>query len=281
MTIKITTYAKVGELIQGVFDMNQPFLVSNKSSKIFKTNTIVSINPIDNETILDFKSRQALELFHTLIKEKKRTLINPIYFYQDRNFEEGKGLSSSSTDILSLLLALNQLYKTHYTNSFLYKIASQIDPTDPCLDQNSLLFNQKSGEIIENLHVIPYVMLYFDSDPDKDVDTVKISRDRKYSENQVEEFKKLYYNLKISMERGDYTTFFECVTRSAVINQAILPKNKFDVLYHFALANNCGLFVAHSGTYMGLLIEPYRLESIEKEVSDLVAKHWHTKLIIE
>ncbi|WP_258931996.1 hypothetical protein [Flavobacterium oreochromis] len=90
MTIKITTYAKVGELIQGVFDMNQPFLVSNKSSKIFKTNTIVSINPIDNETILDFKSRQALELFHTLIKEKKGLLLIRYTFIKTETLKKVK-----------------------------------------------------------------------------------------------------------------------------------------------------------------------------------------------
>ncbi|QYS88757.1 hypothetical protein [Flavobacterium davisii] len=72
MTIKITTYAKVGELLQGNFDKNQPFLVSNKSSKLFKTTTIVSTEPIEEETKLGAKSAKALELFHSLIKKKRK-----------------------------------------------------------------------------------------------------------------------------------------------------------------------------------------------------------------
>ncbi|AND64971.1 hypothetical protein AX766_11550 [Flavobacterium covae] len=281
MIIKITTYAKVGELLQGAFGKNQPFLVSNKSSKLFKTDTIASINPIDEETRLDIKSNKAKELFHSLIEEKGITPINKIYFNQKRNFKVGKGLSSSSTDILGILLTLNKLYKTQYSNHFLYKIASQIDPTDPCLDFNSLLFNQKSGKILENLNPISYSILYFDSDPNVDIDTIKISKAREYSESQMIEFKNLYSILKVSVKNNDYRTFFECVTKSAVINETILPKKKFTLLYDFAIENNCGLFVAHSGTFMGLLIEPYRLKSIDFKVRCLVEKHWKTTLYIE
>ncbi|OWP84929.1 hypothetical protein BWK59_02845 [Flavobacterium davisii] len=281
MTIKIITYAKVGELLQGNFDKNQPFLVSNKSSKLFKTTTIVSTEPIEEETKLGAKSAKALELFHSLIKKKGNTPVDRIYFKQERNFKIGKGLSSSSTDILGILLALNELYKTQYSNHFLYKIASKIDPTDPCLDLNSLLFNQKTGEILDTLASIPYAMLYFDSDPDRNIDTIKTSQDRKYSKNQIEEFQNIYLTLKKSAKNKDYSTFFKCITKSAIINQSVIPKKKFSLLHDFAIENNCGLFVAHSGTFMGLIIDPYRLKSIELKVKDLVAKYWKTTLYIE
>jgi uncharacterized protein involved in propanediol utilization len=225
MTIKITTYAKVGELLQGTFRESQPFLVSNISSKLFKTSTVASTDAIHQGIKLGSKALQAVELFYSLIDVKNKTLsIDQIYFNQQRNFQTGKGLSSSSTDILGVLMTLNEIYNAQYSKHFLYQLASQIEPTDPCLDLDSILFNQKKREIIDTLSSIPYSMLYFDSDPKMKIDTIQLSQNRTYSENQFSEFQNLYSKLKQSTENKDYAGFFECVTKSAVINATILPK---------------------------------------------------------
>ncbi|MBA0883435.1 GHMP family kinase ATP-binding protein [Flavobacterium undicola] len=282
MTIQITTYAKIGELLQGAFGINEPFLVSNKSSKLFKTLTLASTNPINQNVKPGDKAMKAMELFYSLDNEKiKKQSVPKIYFSQERNFKMGKGLSSSSTDILGILSAMNKIYNTQYSKHFLYQLAAQIEPTDPCLDSDSVLFNQKSGEIIDSLSPIPYSILYFDSDPKIKIDTVELSQSRHYSENQILEFQTLYSNLKKSTESKDYASFFECITKSAIINESILSKKNFPLLLDFATKNNCGLFVAHSGTYMGLLIEPDRLPLIDLNAKNFVAKHWETPLYIE
>jgi L-threonine kinase len=282
MTAQIITYAKVGELLQGAFGINKPFLVSNISSKSLKTITIASTDPMNQGVRLGDKAMKAMELFNSLNDQKlKKQSLPKIYFNQQRNFKTGKGLSSSSTDILGILLALNEIYNTQHPKHFLYKLASQIEPTDPCLDSDAVVFNQKKGEIIDTLSPIPYSMLYFDSDSKIKIDTVELSQNRHYSENQILEFRMLYSDLKISTENKDYATFFECITKSAIINESILPKKNFPLLLDFATKNNCGLFVAHSGTYMGLLIEPDRLPLIELKAKDFVEKHWNTPLFIE
>lgn len=282
MTIKITTYAKVGELLQGAFGKTQPFLVSNSSSRLFKTITLASTNPINQDVRLGDKAMKAMELFYSLNDEKIKKQFTPkIYFNQQRNFKTGKGLSSSSTDIFGILLAMDEIYKTQHPNHLLYQLAAQIEPTDPCLDLDSVLFNQKIGEIIDTLAPMRYSMLYFDSDPKIKIDTIELSQNRRYSENQILEFRTLYSNLKKSTENNDYATFYECITKSAIINETILPKKNFSLLLDFATENNCGLFVAHSGTFMGLLIGPDCLPLIELKTKDFVAKHWNTPLYIE
>jgi uncharacterized protein involved in propanediol utilization len=282
MTVSIITYAKVGELLQGAFGINEPFLVSNTSSKILKTITIASTNPINQDGRLGDKAMKAMELFYSLNDEKiKKQSSLKIFFNQQRNFKTGKGLSSSSTDIFGILLALNEMHNTQHPNHLLYKLAAQIEPTDPCLDLDSVLFNQKTGEIIDTLSPIPYSMVYFDSDSKIKIDTMELSQKRHYSENQILEFRTLYSNLKKSTENKDYATFFECITKSAIINESILPKKNFPLLLDFASKNNCGLFVANSGTYMGLVIEPDRLPLIELKAKDFVVKHWETPLYIE
>jgi uncharacterized protein involved in propanediol utilization len=282
MTAQIITYAKVGELLQGAFGINEPFLVSNISSKLLKTITIASTDPINQGVRLGHKAMKAMELFYSLNDQKIKKQSTPkMDFSQQINFKTGKGLSSSSTDILGVLMALNEIYNTQHPNHLLYQLAAQIEPTDPCLDLDSVLFNQKTGEIIDTLPPIPYSMLYFDSDSKIKIDTIALSQKRHYSEKQILEFRTLYSDLKKSAENKDYATFFECITKSAIINETILPKKNFPLLLDFASENNCGLFVAHSGTYMGLLIEPERLPLIESKAKDFVVKYWKTPLSIE
>ena len=228
------------------------------------------------------KAMKAIELFYSLNDTKIKKQSTPkIYFNQQRNFKTGKGLSSSSTDIFGILLALNEIHNTQHPNHLLYKLAAQIEPSDPCLDLDSVLFNQKKGEIIDTLSPIRHSMLYFDSDSKIKIDTIELSQNRRYSEKQILEFQTLFTDLKKSTENKDYATFFECITKSAIINETILPKKNFPLLLDFAAKNNCGLFVAHSGTYMGLLIEPDRLPLIELKAKDFVAKNWETPLYIE
>jgi uncharacterized protein involved in propanediol utilization len=281
MTIQITTYAKIGELLQGILDKNHSFLLSNHSSKYFKTMTVLDSNSKTNLPLKP-KSRQALNLFWSTIEDQSQKAdIRSISIIQESNIPEGKGLSSSSADILGVLSALNQFYNTHYSVEKLYQLATQIEPTDPCLHKNPLFFHQNSGEIIEAIELLPYSILYFDSDTDSQIDTLSFSQKVHYSENQTQEFQELIHSIKKATKTKDYELFFYCITKSAIINETILPKKNFPLLLDFASENNCGLFVAHSGTYMGLLIEPDRLTLIESKAKDFVAKHWETPLYIE
>jgi uncharacterized protein involved in propanediol utilization len=282
LLIMIEVHAKPGELIQGALPGNKRFLVSNKSSQFFKSRTAVEINDSIKPQRLNYKSQQAIESFWSAFSNKKKvTDISKLYFKQEGNIPIGKGLSSSSADVLGVLAALTAFYKTGYTSEQLYDMAAAVEPTDPCLHTSNLLFKQDTGEITYALAPLPYQLIYFDSDKNTQVDTIALSKRINYSESQQQEFETICSSILEATIRADYESFNLCLNKSAEINEIFLPKKGFNVLQDFAIENKVGLFVAHSGTYMGFVIEPSRLNDVKEKAEALIKKNWNTTIYIE
>ena len=275
----VDVYAKPGELIQGVLPGNKRFLVSNKSSRFFKSRTEIGIGNLTKQETLNYKSQKTIELFWSSLPDKKQKVdISKLYFKQEGNIPVGKGLSSSSADVLGLLDALSRFYNTGYSTEQLYNLAASIEPTDPCLHTCNLLFNQDKGEITQALSSLPYQLIYFDSDENTLVDTIALSQLINYSESQQQEYERLCKQIICATADNDYESFNFCLNKSAEINQFFLQKKGFHVLQDFAIENKVGLFVAHSGTYMGLVIEPSRFKSLEAKAAEVIKKNWNTAI---
>lgn len=282
MFLRSHIYAKPGELIQGELPGNQAFLLSNKSSHIFKSTTTLRATSANNEFFLHEKSKAALELFwEKLSAEQRKTDITRLNISQQSNIPVGKGLSSSSADVLGVLSTLNMFYKTGYSAERIYSLAACIEPTDPCLHTSHILIDQRQGEILKTFCALPFRLLYFDSDPQAVVDTVEFSKTRCYKNEHREQFQTLYTSITAALEQKDYALFFECICSSAEINNSYLPKKKFQMLHEFAINHCIGLFVAHSGTYMGLVITPDRYVELEQEIHSFIDKYWKSRVYSE
>lgn len=281
MLIQTEVYAKPGELMQGVLPGDKPFLLSNKSSGIFKTTTTIQISR-QRIPSLNYKANKAVSVFWNAISLQQKTIdIHQLAITQESNISVGKGLSSSSADVLGILQALNLWYNTSFSVEKLYELAASIEPTDPCLHSENLFFNQYSGETLEKTSPLPYHILYFDSDEDAVVDTVAFSKKLSHSDAAKNQYAILCNQMQKAFVTKDYTTFYSCLHSSAEMNNFILPKKNFNILQEFALDANLGIFVAHSGTYMGLVASHQQLAAIEIKAQELIKKHWNTPVYIE
>src|SRR5690606_33288487 len=72
-------------------------------------------------------------------------LLKGLTIKQVSNIPHGKGLSSSSADVLGILDVLNKHFAMKLDAALLYQMASLVDPTDPCLSETGLLFDQQNG----------------------------------------------------------------------------------------------------------------------------------------
>lgn len=275
-------FAKPGELIQGFLPNYKRFLISNKSSCFFKNITTLELKKTRSNNHLNSKSQYAIELFWSKLPEKKRFLdISKLSLNQNSNVPFGKGLSSSSIDVLGVLDVLNQCFKTSYNKEKMYSLASLIEPTDPCLHHSNILFHQDLGEIKNTLDALPFHLIYFDSDINLQIDTQILSNEIQYTESQALEYEKLIDNTIHATKNKDYQSFYKCINQSSILNESFLPKMKFEILYDFAIENKVGLFVAHSGTYMGIVVEPIRFNEIKIKASELISKNWNTIINID
>jgi L-threonine kinase len=158
MLYSVKIYSRIGELIQGFLPDASGFLVSGLPSRLFFSEAVLDTE--GEATVLPRKTQQALDLFVRTYSGGRAlkmgdalkaaatpgegaALKGAIRLHS--NTPPGKGLSSSSTDILSVLFVVNDHLQTGCASEDLYRIAAAIEPTDPCLSDDIVVFRQHAG----------------------------------------------------------------------------------------------------------------------------------------
>jgi uncharacterized protein involved in propanediol utilization len=297
--VRSCVYAKIGELVQGKLTPTEDFIIPGITSSKFCTKTF--IYNIEGNSLFDIrafvfpvifvylKMKDGLELDEipqdqindiSIVKDFVYAKLKNVSVVQNTNIPEGKGLSSVPTDSMSMLLALNKFHKTKFDKSVLYKMCSKICPTDPVLDKEiSLIFNPISGEKVFNLIPKAFGVIYFDSDAEKQFDAKEVFSQFNYTSADYVVFNEILELFQNGTFLNDNAMVFKAITLSAKLNQAALPKPKFDLLLDFATnhKHEMGVFVGHTGTVMGLVMEVPLINKVFQKVSAFIEDNWDAR----
>lgn len=199
------------------------------------------------------KARQALRV---LERQVGRRLPGDMRIELRSNIPWGKGLSSSSTDILSVLSVADAFLGTRLCAGDLYRIAAQVEPTDPCLSDDIHVFYQHAGSRGVTIELPPVGLIYFDAAPEARVNTLEMRGRWQGGAGAGQFFSWLLRRLIAAAAVADYAQLFDAVTYSAEYNQQLIPLPGFAGLSRLAEESHAGVMVAHSGTIAGLLTKP-------------------------
>ncbi len=150
MKHSVKIYSRIGELIQGILPDASAFLVSGLPSRLFFSEAILEEEEGSTHTALPPKAGQALARF---LKQYAPAAVTNLSIRLHSNIPPGKGLSSSSADILGVLSLANDYLEAGCTTEDLYCIAAGVEPTDPCLSEDIVLFRQHTGCIDRSIGV--------------------------------------------------------------------------------------------------------------------------------
>ena len=197
------------------------------------------------------KAREALAVLTALTGQRLPTGAG---IRLESNIPRGKGLSSSSADVLSVLSLANDFLGTGLSAGELYQVAARVEPTDPVLSEDILVFYQHSGRRGAIIELPPVTLLYFDTAPGSQIETVNVQPH--WPEWAGKYFFFLLRRLTHAARAADYDLLFHTITSSAEYNQTILPLPGFAEYYRLATETGTALMIAHSGTIAGLLMRP-------------------------
>jgi len=273
MEYSVKIYSRIGELMQGFLPDASTFLVSGLPSRIFFSEAVLDPRGVPNvvpkgktcQGALPPKARKALALF---LQEFAPVITPGLSIRLNSNIPAGKGLSSSSADILSVLYVVNDYLRTHARPEDMYRIAAAIEPTDPCLSEDIVLFRQRLGVVDRYLSLPPMSVLYFDADPSREIETMHVRR--QFSNGVGTFFGWLLKRFLGATEAGDYVRLFDCVSYSAEYNQREIAIPRFGEWLGLAKETESGLMVAHSGTIAGLLTRPERAAELRSRLEAAV-----------
>lgn len=275
MDYSVKIYSRIGELMQGNLPDRSNFLVSGLPSRLFYSEAILDPQGTPNvefrggakKGALPPKVRKALALF---LKEFAPVITPALSIRLNSTIPPGKGYSASSADILSVLYVVNEYLRSGASPNDLYRIAAAIEPIDPCLSDDVVLFRQRVGIVDRCISMPPLAILYFDAEPGRKTEPLNVKRE--WSRGEGTFFSWLLRRFLGAAEAGDYNRLFECITYSAEYNQTEVALPHFDEYSRLARETDSALFVAHSGTIAGLITRPEQAGELQGRLETTIGR---------
>jgi len=252
-----------GELVQGQFLTGEDFLVtfpvnlwSEVRLELDFTTPKIQCTPGDK-----YKTRLA-------VRKTLDFLEYPLYgakIHIISDIPEGKGMASSTADIISACRATGEALGSTLTPEEISRIAIEIEPSDGLMYPGAVCYNHRRGRLIETLGVLPQIDILA-VDLGNFVDTLQFNQiPKNYSVEELSRLEYAYDLVRSGIREKDLSKVGMATKISAQINQRLLPKPSLDALIEIAdLCGAIGVCVAHSGAIVGLLFDQGKKEAIGK-----------------
>jgi len=244
-----------GEFLQGRFSESKKSFIVTLPIKLYSYAKYAPTKNYQDVFVMPSYKTKAYQLINILrerfeIKEGGLLIIKS-------EIPEGKGLASSSADLLASARAFLDAYDLIMTDEELGLLLSLIEPTDGVMFNEVVAFYSQEGKCIENLGNIPKIYI-IGIDEGGIVDTLEYNTyiDQHMREEERRNFNSLLEDMITAFKRKDIYEVGKISTQSAEINQRFLQKKNLDILMDIKNKHSLpGVVITHSGTYSGLILD--------------------------
>ncbi|MFG2648358.1 kinase [Streptomyces sp. NPDC048436] len=253
-----TAFGTFGELLQGVLpEEDGDFLVTLPVARW--TMATYRHDPRSREVQVHPAGKtKALQLARTIGKlaARKTGAATGGTLHVNSVIPEGKGLASSSADLVATARAVGQALRVEMPPSRIERLLAEIEPTDGVLYPAIVAFHHRSVRLRDVLGTLP-VMAVVGIDEGGSVDTVDFNRlPKPFTLADRHEYARLLDRLSCAVRRRDLAEVGRVATRSAQMNQLLRHKWSLEPMREICReVGGLGVAVAHSGTTLGILLD--------------------------
>lgn len=206
------SFASFGELVQGRTGLGDDFLVTMPVD-LWSTCELICTK-IRGPLIVECDLEKSKSAIHFVLSELGIQSGYHILVRFSRNIPVGKGLSSSTADMLAALRALQEVFGFVYHETSLSQIFHAIEPHDALFYNSCVIYNHRSGELLRDLRYIPaFKLLAVDSGGV--LDTVRYNRTLEFTQSQMQCYDRLLASLTSAFSARDDAAIAACATRSS------------------------------------------------------------------
>ncbi|MDP5274861.1 GHMP family kinase ATP-binding protein [Chengkuizengella axinellae] len=247
------SFGTFGELLQGALPGQVDFLVTFPI-KCYSFAKFVSDPELNVITVFPASKRKSQRLVKMILDYYHLPLGGRLEL--ESNIPVGKGLASSSADLVATARAISNCFNLNLSNNLLQQFLMKLEPTDGVMYQGICSFKHKKVELIEFYRSsLPLTVVGIDEGGI--VDTIQFNKlPKKYNIHKQLEYEQLLSNMKIALKHRDLKTIGRIATRSTVLNQEIRPKKYLNECLEISNKfGGLGIITSHSGTCIGILLD--------------------------
>ncbi|SHE50851.1 hypothetical protein [Vibrio gazogenes] len=254
-----------GELLQGVLPNGKDFLVTLPVQRYVSAKFYLGEEAAGLQVCPPHKTK-ALALAHALLSRYQLPLHGVLEIASD--IPESKGLASSSADLVAAARAIIDHYQICISNEELARMLCQIEPTDAVMFSHCVAFHQNIGQIIADLGALPELFIIA-HDEGGGVDTVAHKKTRPETDPaERQQYAHLLARLQHAVKQRDCREIGHVTTMSAILNQRFRPNKHLSLFIDLCdQYGGLGVTVAHSGTYIGILLDAGDIKLAEKRTA--------------
>jgi L-threonine kinase len=251
--VRVALPGTCGELVQGTLD-GEPCLISCPID--YYSIAEVRFQLRDGWTVPEHapKTRAALQAGLVYLG---RT-VSGGYVCLQTKLPRGRGYGSSTADIGATLYALGQAAGQELVPSEVARLAVRVEPTDSSLFPGLALWDHRYGHVYEDLGAPPALMVVV-LDPGGVVDTLAFNQldHRGGLDRLAPRHREAFALVREGLRQGNLRALGAAATLSARAHQAILANPLLEPTLSLAReVSALGVCRAHSGTLLGLLLDP-------------------------
>jgi uncharacterized protein involved in propanediol utilization len=175
----------------------------------------------------------------------------------DSTLPTGKGMASSSADLVATARAVGAAVGRSLRPEQIENLAGAIEPTDGVMHVGIIAYDHRRAVVRGHLGTLPPLTIV-GIDEGGEVDTVDFnSRDRSYCPADRWRYLALLEEMTRAVGCHDLSAVGQLASQSGLMNQSLCPKSTLDpVLEICREIGGLGVVVAHSGTMLGVLLDP-------------------------
>lgn len=254
-----------GELLQGALPGdNNHFLVTLPIAKFTKA-VFTPDEVSDAISVAPSHKIKSLAMAQKLIAHGKLRIGGHLSIESD--LPEGKGMASSSADMVATARALASATGRSVPVERLLEILRTIEPTDGVMFPDFVAFFHRRVALCRRLG-FPSRLNILAIDEGGQVDTIAYNqRHHVFTDAERAEYASLLEQAGLAISRNDLSLLGRVATRSAILHQKRNPKRYLDEMLAISKETHAlGVVVTHSGPCIGLLFpcEPAYKRQIER-----------------
>lgn len=241
-----------GELLQGALQNNDDHFLVTLPIQKFSTARFTPDVSTTRITVAPAHKTKSLKLAQKLLQHYGCEIGGQLTI--ESELPEGKGLASSSADMVATVRALEVTLGHAIPTELVLSTLRTIEPTDGVMYHEFVTFFHRKVELGRRLG-FPSGLQVVAIDAGGQVDTIEYNKHNyQFTDEECAEYAELLTSLESAIRANDLERLGHITTRSALLNQKRNP-NRFlaRVLEIGQETGALGVVVAHSGPCLGLL----------------------------